>query len=273
AKDAERDRAREMRLEGTSYAEIVAALGVSKSSISLWVRDLPRPPSEPTPEAARRAGAERQAAKRRRTKFIERQNETLRWATQLGELSDRELLIAGAVAYWAEGSKSKPWRHDESVTFINSDPDMVRLFLAWLDLLGVPRSRLGFRVHIHESADVDAAQKFWADIVGVEAQTFKRPTIKRHRPSTVRRNVGETYHGCLVVRVAMAADLYRRMEGVWWAVAATARRPPPTEASSPQSELVPLVPSASGEAPPGWERLMRFRRILVSAHRRRSRQA
>ncbi len=43
AKDELRTRARELRTQGLDYEEIVAALGVAKSSVSLWVRDLPRP--------------------------------------------------------------------------------------------------------------------------------------------------------------------------------------------------------------------------------------
>src|SRR6516165_3172880 len=42
AKDDLRAKARELRLHGLDYEEIVAQLGVSKSSVSLWVRDLPR---------------------------------------------------------------------------------------------------------------------------------------------------------------------------------------------------------------------------------------
>jgi len=42
AKDDLRDKARELRTQGLDYEEIAAALGVAKSSVSLWVRDLPR---------------------------------------------------------------------------------------------------------------------------------------------------------------------------------------------------------------------------------------
>ena len=41
AKDEVRARARALREEGRDYDEIAARLGVSKSSVSLWVRDLP----------------------------------------------------------------------------------------------------------------------------------------------------------------------------------------------------------------------------------------
>jgi len=43
AKDELRAKARELRGEGMGYEEIAAALGVAKGSVSLWVRDLPRP--------------------------------------------------------------------------------------------------------------------------------------------------------------------------------------------------------------------------------------
>src|SRR5947209_7509754 len=43
AGDDLRARARELRGEGLDYEEIAAAVGVAKSSVSLWVRDLPRP--------------------------------------------------------------------------------------------------------------------------------------------------------------------------------------------------------------------------------------
>ena len=38
-----RAKARDLRLQGLDYDQIAAELGVSKSSVSLWVRDMPRP--------------------------------------------------------------------------------------------------------------------------------------------------------------------------------------------------------------------------------------
>ena len=42
AKDDLHAQAREMRARGHTYDEIAAELGVSKGSVSLWVRDMPR---------------------------------------------------------------------------------------------------------------------------------------------------------------------------------------------------------------------------------------
>ncbi len=117
--------------------------------------------------------------------------------------------------YWAEGAKDKIYSRREYVLFVNSDPDMIKVFIAWLELLKVERERLRFRVMIHENADVAAAEQYWASLVGTDTTRFGKTTLKKHNPKTVRKNVGDHYRGCLVIGVVQSADLYRRIEG-WW---------------------------------------------------------
>ncbi|MFG3260313.1 hypothetical protein [Streptomyces sp. NPDC048172] len=216
AKDGLRERARELRREGKTYDQIELELGVSRSSVSLWVRDLPRPPRRTREEASAiaRRGWERTLALREE----ERQRTKAAAKAEIGALSDRELFLIGVGLYWAEGAKSKPYERREAVIFVNSDPDMIRIYLAWLDLLGVERERLRFCVMIHESADVTEAEQYWADLVGASPGAFTKTTLKKHNPKTVRKNVGADYRGCLVVRVRQGADLYRRIEGWWYGI-------------------------------------------------------
>jgi hypothetical protein len=122
------------------------------------------------------------------------------------------------VAYWCEGAKSKPHRHVERVVFINSDPALIGFFLRFLDTAGIPRDDLIFRMHIHETADIEAAHRFWLDLTGAQPSQFRRPVLKHHNPKTVRKNVGEGYRGCLRIDVRRSSDLYRRIEG--WAAGA-----------------------------------------------------
>jgi transcriptional regulator with XRE-family HTH domain len=217
AKDGLRARARELRDQGLDYEEIAAALGVARSSVSLWVRDLPVPERLSYAECRKRSaeGARRYWAAERPVREARRTAVRDAAATQIGALTDRELLIAGAIAYWCEGAKSKPHRRSDRVMFINSDPDLVRFFLCFLDATGTARTDLRFRIYIHESADVPAAQRFWLEITGAPADQFFTPTLKRHNPKTVRKKVGEDYHGCLRIDVYRSADLYRKIEG--WA--------------------------------------------------------
>ena len=223
AKDDLRARARELRKAGRTYDEIVAELGVSKGSVSLWVRDLPKPQKTPEQMHAMREArwapyrAERDSTRRRTSQAA---------AREIGALTDRELFLIGVGLYWAEGSKSKPHRLREQVAFINSDPDMIEVYLAWLSLLGVESGRLRFDVMIHESADVAGAERYWADLVGRDVTDFGKTTLKKHSPKTVRKNVGADYRGCLVVRVLQGADLYRRIEGWWSGIVCGARETP-----------------------------------------------
>ena len=219
AKDELRAKARELRGQGLDYAEIVAALGVAKSSVSLWVRDLPTPARLSYAECRKRSAegarhyweTERPAREARRAAARETAS------AEIGELTDREILIAGAIAYWCEGTKNKPYRRSDRVVFINSDPSLILFFLRFLGATGTPRTDLTFRILIHENADMESAQRFWLEVTEASPDQFLTPTLKRHNPKTVRKNVGENYHGCLRIDVRRSADLYRRIEG--WAEA------------------------------------------------------
>lgn len=169
---------------------------MAKSTLSLWLRDIPLTEDQQRaltvrgPEATTARHAENRAVAARRRAHLRAQARE-----QIAELSESELFVAGVVAYWAEGSKNKPWRHGQSVQFMNSDPAMIRLFLAWLRLVGVSGERLIFRLHIHESAAASEAIAFWSHIVGASQGQFGKPTIKRHKPLTVRKTWGRTISG------------------------------------------------------------------------------
>lgn len=220
-----RERARDLRGQGSSVPEISRELGIARSTAWNITKDIAWTPGPDS--ASRRAAAARaywKAENNRRD--AERQQIRSLAAGQVGELSHRELLLLGAVLYWAEGAKSKPWRRSERLVLTNSDPDVILLFLAWLRLLDVPDERLRFQVHIHESADVAEAKGFWADVVGVPVDSLERVLLKRHTPTTSRKNTGEHYHGCLIVRVLQSSAEYRRMDGLWSGIVSAVRRRP-----------------------------------------------
>lgn len=220
--DELRGRARALRTDGKSVPEIAQELGMAKSTVWLITKDIPWTLTEDRAES--RAAAARAGWRERKAQTaVEREQITHDIVSAFGELTDRELLIAGAVAYWAEGAKSKPWNPAEDLSFINSDPDMIRLYLQWLSVLGVDPERLRYRLSIHESADLAEATAYWAEVVGVPAERFAKATLKKHNPKTVRKNINEGYRGCLVVRVSKGAPEYRIMNGWWAAVAGTVR--------------------------------------------------
>jgi transposase len=217
AKDPVRARARELREKGLDLEEIAGALGVSKGSVSVWVRDMPQPPHLSYEESRKRSaeGVRRYWAVEGPVREAARAAIIATAAAEIGPLTDREVLIAGAIAYWCEGTKSKPHRRSDYVVFMNSDPGLIRFFLRFLDSVGIERERVSYRVYIHENADAAAAETYWREMTGAGPAQFKNPTLKRHNPKTIRKRTGSDYHGCLRVDVARSAELYQRIAG--WA--------------------------------------------------------
>jgi hypothetical protein len=93
--------ARQLRRTGLPLAEIAARLGVSKSSVSLWVRDAEFEPRPPVARGRRRAP---NALQRRKQAEIDQLVEEGR--ARIGRLSERESLVAGVALYAGEGSGS-----------------------------------------------------------------------------------------------------------------------------------------------------------------------
>lgn len=151
AKDESRLKARELRMAGQSIPDIARRLGVAKSTVFEWTRDLPVPESFKIRGFSARARAARsqywsdEVARREQ----ERGGQIRGGFDAVGGLSERELLLVGAALYWAEGSKSKPWRRAERLIFLNSDPSVIRIFMAWLRLNWVPDDDIRPRLQIH----------------------------------------------------------------------------------------------------------------------------
>jgi transcriptional regulator with XRE-family HTH domain len=213
AKDSDRERAIELRRQGWSYRESREELDVSKSSLSLWLRDVSLAEEQQARLQLLQDAGRTKAAQTIRARRLARREATIEHArSQIRAVGESELFVAGLVAYWSEGSKAKPWRPGEKVTFCNSDPSLIRLFLRWLDLIGVSRERVTCTLMIHESAAVDAAHAFWVAETGLPASQFRKATLKRHNPKTTRGNTGSDYHGCLSIYVKNGTDLYRSIE-------------------------------------------------------------
>ena len=96
---AEQGRARDLRAEAWTLQEIADALGVAKSSVTLWVRDVE---FEPRPRAKVARRREPNALQRRKQAEIDEQR--LRLALYL----HRGLDLDEAVAYWSALTQIPP---------------------------------------------------------------------------------------------------------------------------------------------------------------------
>jgi hypothetical protein len=134
---AERQQARQLRRAGLPLAEIAARLGVARSSVSVWVRDVPFKPRAGPARGRRR---EANVLQRRRQAEVDRLVEEGR--ERIGRLSEREFLAAGVALYAGEGSK-----RDGAVKFANTNPRMIAFYRAWFRrFFDVDEARLRVRL-------------------------------------------------------------------------------------------------------------------------------
>jgi hypothetical protein len=181
----EQEQARALRAEGHTLAEIAAQLGVAKSSVSLWVRDVPFTPS-PRRHGPHRRPHPAHGAKLRQIEELNRQG-----IERIGLLDEQAFLAAGAALYAGEGSKGE-------LSFANSDPEMVRFFCSWLRrFFEVNEKRLRVRVYLHQGLDLDAVEDFWSVLTDVPRSQFRKAYRAAPDPS-IRRNKHE--FGCVYVR-------------------------------------------------------------------------
>lgn len=138
---------------------------MAKSSVSLWVRDMPFAPS-PRRIGARVRPNALQVARRAE---IERLNAA--GMERVGLLGDQAFLAAGTALYIGEGAK-----RDGSVKFANSDPAVVRFFCEWLRrFFAINEARLRGRLYLHQGLDLEAATSFWSDVTAIPPEQFTKP--------------------------------------------------------------------------------------------------
>lgn len=163
-----------MRLQGKTYGEIRSLLGVPKSTQSSWFKQLTLSGNAST-ILKRKQGDNLKFFKqfnKARTVFIKDENEAVRktYRAKVGKLSDRELMLVSAALYWAEGQKVFNNKRGgyPYLCFSNSDPQMLLLFLEFLErLLSVSRKEVRCEVHIQPNLSGAKSLAYWHRTIGI----------------------------------------------------------------------------------------------------------
>lgn len=164
------------RDEGLSVGQIAGALDVSKSSVSLWVRDIALSPAHQARYArlAQQVAANGTAGNRAkaRAKRVEDQDDGRRRA----RLRD-PLHIAGCMLYWTEGSKER-----NSVMLANSDPDMLRLFLRFLRRcysVSDDQVTLTCSCFLNNGLTLEEIEAWWLERLGLPRACLRKSVVNR----------------------------------------------------------------------------------------------
>lgn len=196
ARTADKQRAIALRKEGKSYTQIKAELGISKSTLSGWLKDMPL--SDERMRALRdhseqRIERYRETCRKRKEKIfkdvydIEKKN--------ILPLSKRDLFIAGLFLYWGEGGKTQ----ESSLTLSNTNPGMVRFFIHWIITCGgISRDRLRVKLHLYKDMDIEKEINFWVKQTGIPRKQFMKTYIKNSNKSAITYKTGFNHGTCNV---------------------------------------------------------------------------
>ncbi len=166
--------AMDMRKRGWSYNVIRGRLGVAKSTLSNWLREIPYHPNRSVVKRIQSGPARAAITKqqKRLRQIIALRKEGRR---TIGNISKRDLLFLGIGLYMGEGTKLY-----EEIRIINSDPRIVKLAMIWFRrVCKVPERNFVIVVHSYPDISPGQAMRFWAGVTGIPLRQFERTQVDR----------------------------------------------------------------------------------------------
>jgi hypothetical protein len=201
----EKKKALSLRRQGRSLKEISDELDISKSSASIWCRDIKLTNLQFEVLKCKRPdknyGALANKAKREEQVLYLR-DRARRDVRRLNLSDTRRLRDIGAAIYWAEGAKRGNY-----IDFTNSDPKMVLLMMNWFrTICEVREDKFKISVFYHEGQNEILMKKYWSKITGIPLSQFHKSIFKREGTGQ-RRNI--LYNGTCKVRVCDSDLLHK----------------------------------------------------------------
>lgn len=176
----EKQKALELRKKGESIKVIAKKLGVSNASVSFWVREIKLDNKQRM--VLNERGFSVEAIEKRREKRLFNENTKRKILIdkakeEIKNISDKELLIIGAMLYLGEGGKTK-----RMVRISNSDPDVIRIMMKFFrGICHTPEDKFRGHIHIHSHLEIKKAEKYWSNVSQIPTsrffKTYSKPSI------------------------------------------------------------------------------------------------
>jgi hypothetical protein len=204
-------RARELRSKrGYSVKQIAKLLNVSRSSVSLWVRDIELTEEQHQALRARNPIYNQQVAARGVTSF--RRRAERRAYQEAGRAVARRgdpRHTMGCMLYWAEGTKNR-----NQIGFSNSDPEMVRVFVNFLRAY-FPLEDEHIRLTCNLFADHVECQReienFWLEVARLPRSSLCKSIVNVYSKYSAKKRRNKLPYGtCKIVvnRTSVVQSIY-----------------------------------------------------------------
>lgn len=166
-----RQKALSLRKAGHSYRFIAARTGLSKATLSDWLKDIPYSPNQSTLRAISKALAASIEAgrKKKQANILLSKQEAKR---EIGTLSSRDLFMFGLGLYLGEGSKTR-----DLVRVVNADPRVIKLAIAWFKNMGVSTKNFVLTLHLYPDSNIKKSILYWSKETAIPKEQFLKTQI------------------------------------------------------------------------------------------------
>jgi lambda repressor-like predicted transcriptional regulator len=174
------------RERGYSYSMISKRIGLAKSTLSSWLKDVPYKPNKIVLKRIQWAPS-KSAEKSHKKKVLNIITERNIAKKELGKISKRDLWLLGIGLYLGEGSKL-----DERIRIINSDPKIIKLSVKWLkDICGLKKENIVPYVHLYPDNNIANTVKYWSKITDIPQKQFGKTQIdnRKNKSNKKRRKL------------------------------------------------------------------------------------
>jgi len=194
-----------LRKLGKSYSEIRRQINVSRSTLSLWLRDIELTPEQKA-QLRGRQKSRYEGAKANQRKRIEKTKKIIGESQKEAKLFLKNPLFPmGLMLYWAEGTK-----RDEQINFSNSDPRMIKFMMLWFrKICKVPEKKFRIKLYIHTLHCRKDIEEYWSKLTNIPRNQFHKTQIK---PTSLEYRKNRLYNGTCAIRISNK-DLFRKIKG------------------------------------------------------------
>ena len=206
-KYTERLLAVKLRKSGLSYKDILKKIKVSKSTLSIWLREVTLTKEQKRQLMTKGQKIMYEVAKRKVADRKRRTDEIMKGAKkEVSVLNKQPLFSVGLALYWAEGAKNP----EESVKFANSDEKMIMLMMKWFrKFCHVSEKKFRIHIHMHTLHCRKDIIKYWSQITLIPTNQFYKPYIK---PTSLGQRKNILYNGTCSI-VLHDKTLFRKVMG------------------------------------------------------------
>lgn len=203
-----------LRKQGFSYSEIMSAVSVSKSTLSLWLKGIELSEIEEQRLLRKRNSARRRGVETRKAKASKATEEIVeKSAEDIKEISKKELWLMGIVLYWRENfSKRIP---TGGVHFTSSDIRLIKLFLKWLKEIGnIQEEEIAFDIFVKNEGGIGDPVGYWSRETGFSRKIFSHVYFQTpYAGKNKKKTSNNSGNGFLRIRVKSSSMLARQIAG------------------------------------------------------------